>query len=97
MGILEGKINKPVELIVSDKAETLASVAETTANEPPMIRAKAKPAAVGKPEYEKTSLYIKIKYHRKLKSFCGEQGITLTDAINECIRIFLAQNGIFVE
>lgn len=91
MGILEGKINQTVESVINNGFETVSSARDM--QESCKISKAQKLAEGGKINYGKTSLYILPRLHRLLKSYCAEEGITMTDAINESIRIFLVQKG----
>lgn len=42
-------------------------------------------------KYKKTSLYISRNLHKELKTYCAQQDITITEAINKAIVLFLSQ------
>ena len=41
-------------------------------------------------KFKKTSLYVSRNLHRELKTYCAQQDITITEAINKAIALFLS-------
>lgn len=75
-----------IAMLDSSKQET-----EKMENKEQFLSVARKEEYYDKMKYKKTSLYVSRNLHKELKSYCVQQDITITEAINKAIALFLSR------